>query len=77
MPPRKKTEQIVEVPVLPPFTSENHDVTVMFADGTFPDEVIHTMSKGRAMAIQTACYSMTRWPPEKIIAIVGLTVDKV
>jgi hypothetical protein len=39
-------------------------------------EVIKVMAKGRVMAIQTALYSMTKWPDEKILQITSLRVDR-
>jgi hypothetical protein len=65
----------VEVPLLPPFPSESYDIIVVFDDET--EETIKVMAKGRAMAIQTACYTMSKWEPKKISKITAVAVTKV
>ena len=67
--------QSSDVPLLPPFPTEAFDITVSLEDQTI--EIIKVMAKGRVAAIQTALYSMSRWPEDKIMQILSLWVKKI
>lgn len=65
----------VEVPILPPFSTEAFDISVTLEDQSI--EIIKVMAKGRAAAIQTAVYTISRWPNDKVVQILSLTVTRV
>ena len=71
----KKIIDSDEVPLLPQFPSAPYDVVVTFYDGSI--EVIKVMARGKVAAIETACYTMAKWPDNKIPNIAAVSFNEI